>query len=376
MKRIALINPNSPFLIIDGDRPPLNLAYLANQIKDKHEVRIFDFAAENPEILLKEILNYKPEIIGFTAVTPTFSIAVELLNRIKAIAEFKFVSVIGGVHATVLADSCLKYFDYVIKGEADFSFADFCDSLPEKGIVESKFITDINELLPARELLLMQKYNMQLDGKKCTTIITSRGCPYNCVFCSAISGNKVRTNSAKNVVDEIEFVINKYSINNFYFLDDVFTFDKQRVLDICRIVKERELNIRFRVTTRINLVNRFVLEALRDIGCDMICYGLESGSDRMLQIYNKKFTVADIRDVVAITKQVGIPIKAFWITSKFESSEEKKATLNLMQELDLKQNDLYNLVVYPGSKLWREKHGDNQNFTADYFENYYHGGKK
>jgi len=376
MKKVALINPNSPFLISDGDRPPLNLAYLANQINKKHEVVIFDFAIENPKILLKEILDYKPEIIGFTATTPVFFQAVNILQAIQEIADFKFVSVLGGVHATVLSKMCLKYFDYVFMGEAENTFRAFCDGDSYvKGNIAMDSSVEVNGLLPARDLLPVQKYSMQLDGKKCTTIITSRGCPYNCVFCSSILGKKVRCNSAENVVNEIESIINNYNIFNFYFLDDVFTFNKQRVFDICRLIKERGLNIGFRVTTRINLVDKAILEALRAVGCKMVCYGLESGVDRVLRAYNKGFTVKDIKNVVGMTKEVGIGIKAFWVQSSFEKKIDKQLTKRLIKQLGLKQNDLYDLIVYPGSKLWQDKYGKWNDFNVDFFKNYYHGGK-
>ena len=376
MKKIALINPASPFLMVDGDRPCLGLAYLATEVRKDNEVQIFDFAVENQETLLKELINYEPAIIGFTATTPVFYQAVTLLQKIKNMATFKFISVIGGVHASVLPKSCLEYFDYVFMGEGEKTFSAFCNG---HSYVEGNFVhscsVDIDGLMPARDLLPMEKYNMQLDGERCTTIITSRGCPYNCIFCSSILGKKVRLNSAENVVREIKDIITNDNITNFYFLDDVFTWSKKRVLDICDWIKADGLDIKFRATTRINLVDERVLGALAGAGCKMVCYGLESGSNRVLKAYNKGFTVEDIRRVVKATKQAGIGIKAFWLKSELETEDEKKATLDLIDELQLQQNDLYNLTAYPGSKIWKEKHGDNEYFTAEFFKNCYHGGK-
>jgi radical SAM superfamily enzyme YgiQ (UPF0313 family) len=177
-------------------------------------------------------------------------------------------------------------------------------------------------------------------------------------------------------MEEILSIIDDYDIKSFYFLDDVFTWDKKRVFDFCKLVKDLSIDIKFRVTTRIDLVDKRLLEALQRVGCKMVCYGLESGSDRVLRCYNKRFTVKDVRNVVKLTKSVGIPIKGFWMTSFFETEADKKMTQDLIQELNLKENDLYELTIYPGSKLWRERYGDSQDFDLQYFSNLYHGGKK
>jgi len=378
MKRVALVNPDSKFLVHDGDRPPLGLGYLATAIRDKHDVQIFDFSIENEKELLQRIFNFKPEIIGFTATTPVFYQAVNILNKIKKLHGFDFVSVIGGIQATAMPGFCSKYFDYVFTGESEKTFSNFCDG--KLNVINNILLAcpqyNIDGVFPARDLLPMEKYTMKLDNEICTPLITSRGCPYGCVYCSSILGKKVRSNSADNIMEEILSIIDDYDIKSFYFLDDVFTWDKKRVFDFCKLVKDLSIDIKFRVTTRIDLVDKRLLEALQRVGCKMVCYGLESGSDRVLRCYNKRFTVKDVRNVVKLTKSVGIPIKGFWMTSFFETEADKKMTQDLIQELNLKENDLYELTIYPGSKLWRERYGDSQDFDLQYFSNLYHGGKK
>jgi len=374
MKKIALINPASSFLVHDGDRPPLNLAYLATSVRQSHDIKIFDFSINNHLKLLREIRKYNPDIIGYTATTPTFPETVRLLKEISVIVPTA-INVIGGVHATIMPKYCLKWFDYVIIGEADFSFKKFCsEEKPKDRIIKSDTIYKIDGLLPARDLLPMNKYNMQLDNEKCTIIITSRGCPYGCIYCSSIAGKRVRLNSAENVVNEIGDIMSKYNYRSFYFLDDIFTIDRFRVFEICRLIRERKLNIEFRITTRIDLVDKVMLNVLKASGCKMICYGLGSGSDRMLKFYNKKFQVQDIKRVVNMTKQVGIEIKGFWMHSKYENIEDGNDTDSLIKELNLKENGIYDLVVYPGSELWRR---EMKNIEPDiqYFEKLYHGGK-
>jgi anaerobic magnesium-protoporphyrin IX monomethyl ester cyclase len=376
MKKIAFVNSPANFLLHDGDRCPLGLCYLASQVRKNHDVKIFDFSVGDRKELLKQIQDFEPKIIGFTATTPIFYEAVQLMKEIAIASSWEYKTVIGGVQATAMPEYCLKWFDYIITGEADFSFRDFCNNeFPKERIIKSDFIDNINGLFPSRDLVEMKKYNMQLDGKQCATIITSRGCPYNCIYCSSILGKKVRLNSAKNVVDEICNIISKYGITSFYFLDDVFTIDRQRVLDICNLIKMRGLNISFRITTRINLVDKEILKELYSAGCKMMCYGLESGSDRVLNLYNKYFTVNDIKEKVKMTKDIGLSVKGFWMTSFLENDKDKKATKDLMKELELQNDDIYNLTIYPGSELWEKAYNNRQDFNLDFFKTLYHGGK-
>lgn len=253
-----------------GKWPPLNLAYLAAIAeKNGHEVNIIDGEAEG--LSIEQIANYtkdfSPDLIGITGTTPFYHICVNLAKELKKQIHGASIA-IGGPHVTVLKEEVFENcFDYAFIGEAEKSWEFFLD-IYEKGqnisqvggilyrdkkegkvkfTGPAKPIGDIDHLpIPSRHLLKPENYNLgTIQGtKRFTSIMTMRGCPFKCIFCSTkVFGKNTRRRSPEKVIQEIKECKEKYKIEHFMFLDDTLTLDRQHTLDICALLIKENLGI-------------------------------------------------------------------------------------------------------------------------------------
>ncbi len=357
--------------------PPLNLAYLATIAKFReHEVKIIDGQAEDMSLekMASETIKFGPDIIGITATTPFFHIAIKLATEIKWLTATPIL--IGGPHISILKEKAFfDCFDYAFIGEAEKSFGMFLDRYKNgedistiKGILlrdsNGTFFTgdsepiDIDMLpIPARYLLKTDLYKMgTLRGtKKFTTIMATRGCPFKCIFCSTkVFGNKVRKRNPQFVVNEIMAVISAFGIKHFIFLDDTMTLDKNYMMQLCNMIINENLDITFEGSTRADFIDDEIVSKMVEAGLIRISFGLETVDPEMRKTIRKEVPLESYIKANRIINKYGIEIiNSCIIGLPGETIDTIKKTLTyLRKNKDIKQANMAIAMPYPGTELY------------------------
>ena len=371
-----------------GVWPPLNIAYLA-AIAEKfgHKVKIIDAEVENLSLtkMVDEVVSFNPDLIGMTATTPFFHLVERAACLIKL--ALPCVSVLlGGVHITVLKEKAFKHcFDYGFVGEADESFPAFLKKYDSKESVSDipgilfrdgkniKYTGDVSPVInmdsllwPAYHLLKMDKYRIgTLQGiKNFATIMTVRGCPFKCIFCSTkVFGKNVRMRSPQLIIDEIKHIKKRYNINHFIFLDDTLTMNRDHILKICELIIKEKLNITFEGSTRANLVDEKIIAKLSEAGMIRISFGLESVDENIRKLMRKEVPLESYVIANKITNKYGIEtLNSCMIGLPGETKDTIKKTLSFLRDrYEVKQANISIAVPYPGTELYdmakKEMHG-------------------
>lgn len=374
--KVLLVNPPSRDLRREEVVvPPLGLAYLASVVeRDGYEVRIIDAFAEglSRNDFAEEIKKAKADLIGIGGLTPTID---NTLQTIKICRPHTRYIVLGGPHLSVhrqeLFEDCPEL-DFGIVGEGEESFKDLVKRLAEgrdpwevPGIVgpetftpPGNYIRDLDALpFPARHLLPNPLYRYALwPGKKVTTMITSRGCPYGCIFCDkSIFGSKWRARSAKNVLDEMEGIVKNLRIPSIIIYDDLFTLEKKRVQEICQGILERGLRFEWKCEGRVDRVDGEMLGWMKRAGCTLIAYGVESGNEMGLDYLQKGITLKHIHRAFELTRKAGIrPMAYFILGIPVETFAQGLRTIELAKELNPDYAQFSILSPYRGTKLYEE----------------------
>lgn len=413
--RAILINPRlrawSPTVLV-----PLGLSYIAAILeREGNDVDIIDMNARKIGAgHLQKTIN-GADMVGITGMITEYQEVLRLIDIIKN--EDKQIKVVlGGPLATTIPQEMLQVSqaDFVVIGEGERTIVDLTDALKrgvnpadikgigyrENGRViindRPEPIADLDTIpFPARHLLDLSNYvqnqfhsfssKMEGIGKiKSTNMITSRGCPYSCTFCfKDMWGNKWRGRSPENIVGEIEHLNARYGINGFFFNDDTFVLDGDRVFRFCDLLKAKRLNIAWYCNGRVNLMTRELLKAMREAGCREIAYGIESGNQQTLDYLKKNITLDQIRNVTRWTKEAGISANGFFmIGMPGETKDNIHQTIAFAEELGLDfygfslltplpETELYDKAIEKGLKradLTSLKDWDfnvNANLTAD-----------
>lgn len=327
---------------------------------------------------IKEILKTLPDVVGFTLLSNQVKRAIPIIQRLKRLnPELPIVA--GGPHATFMPDELLdNSVDVVIMGEGEITVKELIPMLGSKqdlseinGIAFKKngktyrtkpreFIKNLDELpLPARHLVDMDFYSkrsINIRGLylKTGTIMTSRGCPGECIFCASPNMWKrvVRYRDPKRVVDEMELLYYKYKLDGFNLLDDTFTLNQKHVMGICDEIRRRKLDIIWNCQGRVNTSTEDVLRKIVKAGCVQIEYGVESGSQRILDLAKKQITVKQIEDAFRLGKKFKIRSGAnFVIGFPTETKEDIELTRKLAMKIKADLYDFFILVPYPGTEI-------------------------
>lgn len=368
MKKIILFNPPLYFSkgtphSLDVSVPPLGLLYLASYInkysQNKIRALVVDIGAENLSLEgIQSLINkHKPFVVGVTSMTPQLQGAVELAIFIKKNIDKKIKIFLGGPHVSGDPDFVNRFkniFDYAITGEAEKTFFDSLINLL-KGKKISKLqkgepILDLDQIpFPDRKLIKRELYS------EYESMIFSRGCPYQCYYCSrpAIS-KRVRYRSARNMIEEIKNVY-KYCKGKIDFQDDTFNLNKERVLEFCNLVKKEGLRLEWRCNARIDLMDEEILFAMKEAGCSLIHFGIESGNEKVRrEIVNKgSFTNKKIYKVIKMCKDLKIKVAGYFIIG--HPGESKKNLQDTRKMILNSKIDLVGLSIptpFPGSKLY------------------------
>ncbi len=352
--KVLLINPPRE-IRQPADFPPLGLAYLKSVlVREGFTVRIIDASAMYWFQLGREIKNFGADVVGITCWTIGRREAFKTAKLVKeALPRAKII--FGGQHSTAVPDEIFSKTDadLIVMGEGDETIVEVMKALASgesisniKGIAyrnnneitineQRPFVKDLDSLpFPDYADFRLEKYHgvRELKGRT-AALITSRGCPYRCIFCSSAKFWKQnwRLRSAENVLDELEWLYSDYGVRIFMIFDDLFTLKKDRVLAICRGIINRGMKIRWVACTRVDMVDLEILKMMKQAGCYRIDYGVESGSPLILKNIKKGITVEKICRAFQWTHQVGILPKSYlMVGNPGETIQTIDDTINLV----------------------------------------------
>ena len=293
------------------------------------------------------------------------------------------IFIAGGPHASALPDSVYSDgFDYVITGEADLTLFWLLEKLksgmPVNPILKGVSSNSLDEIpFPDYSLVEFDTYSRVLDNNRCVSILSSRGCPYDCVFCNSNimgTGKSIRYRSPENIVREIRYIKAKYGIRHFRFQDDLFTGDRKRVFDLTKEI-QKEL-IKYRCFSRVNNFDSTLAYSLSESGLIHVSFGVESGSNFILKQMQKKQNTQQIEKALTSAYQYKIRTRIFLIVGfPGETESTMKETITFLKKLPWDEFSVYPLIAYPGTKI----HSDPQKYGIIHiekkYENYLQIGK-
>ncbi len=383
--KVLFVNPPqtaSKYKFMGVIAPPLGIAYMAGVLQENNiDVEILDASAEDMDFkdVEKELLKRKPDLVALTALTPTIGRALETAQVVKETLPDSIV-VMGGYHPTFNFIETLEdeNVDIVIRGEGEYIMLNLVQALENqsslhdvKGIVfedknskeivvnpEAPLIQDLDELpFPALNLLPMKKYRLLDMDTHMTTMITTRGCPMQCSFCSsaAMHGKKIRERSVENIVDEIEYLKTNYDIDTIAFMDDTFTLKKRKVMAICDEILKRNIEIMWGCTSRVDTLDEKLLKKMKEAGCITIFIGVESADQQQLDNMCKNTTISKIENAFKIARKLKIrTIASVALGMPGDTKEIMNKTVKFVHKL--KPNyAIYSLATpYPGTRFYKE----------------------
>lgn len=337
--RVACVNLPSPFLIDDKVFPPLGILYVASALrKVGYEPIWYDFSGATTYKSVDE------NIVFITATSP------QIPTAIKYVEEFckGKKTVIGGCGVTSLTHEQESIFDTVVSGEAEECIKTVLSSC--HNVNGEKTNLDKVEF-PARDLI--QGYEYKINRRSATTILTSRGCPHNCIFCVDGGHKGFRLASVDRVCEEIDEVSN-LGYRALMFFDDIFTLKKKRLREISNHLLS--MGFLYRCFTHVNSVNIELCKILADSGCVEVGIGIESGSDTILKTIKKGFTKQKSIEAVNLLSDFGIRVKAFLMLGlpgeSYNTIDETKKWLQSVRVADF---DISLFSPYPDTEVWSKK---------------------
>jgi len=372
--KVTLIIPPSPFLLNPLTFPPLGPLYLSAYLKKSgHKVVVHDYS--DTAVRRGETWDEveKSQIVGITGTTPQFKEMVHILNWIKkhAYGEGKWF-VAGGPHASCDPQSCLKAgFNTVVVGDGELIFNSLLRYKAMGGsaafAMSETFYEPVKDLdslpFPDRDAVNIRRYRYKIDGLDATSLITMRGCPFQCAFCCHWLGyRQVRFRSPKNVIAEIKLLQEKYGYSAFMVWDDEFNLNRERTLKLCEELSP--LNIKFRCFIRADLFDLKLGIRMKEAGCVEVGCGVESGSQRILNKIGKKTIVEQNTQARNICRKLGIRFKAFTIVGL--PGEDEISIYETREWLRKNEPDDFDVAIntpYPGSPQW--EHPQNYDIIFD-----------
>ncbi|MFH1258875.1 MAG: radical SAM protein [Elusimicrobiota bacterium] len=401
--KIALVYPR--LKIPTGD-PPLGVAYLASHLRkmtdSETEIFVID-STFHPSLnyIFDRLTAIQPDLVGIYADTMMYADAVKIARKSR---QLEAQVVIGGPHPTVMPETVTAEADAVVIGEGENTLASIVNKFPVRdwraisGIAYQKdgqlektpparFVENLDQLdFPALDLLEMDKYldlwhyldclDLKIKG---TSILTSRGCPFQCSYCqpalSKIFGQKLRRRSPENVVEEMRYLKDRYKLGAVFFHDDTFTVDKSWVEKICRLSEKENSDLLWVCNTRADTIDELMMKKMYAAGLRKCHLGAESGSQRVLdEIYHKQIKVEQIKSVSAAAQRQKIKILCFFMLGgPGETVKEIKQTIKLAVSLPIQEATFSLTTPLPHTYLYDKiaasgEYQISQNF-ADY--NYY-----
>ncbi len=384
MIKLALVN-----ITKDMECPPLTLVYLASYLKKylpEVKISIVDINFEYP---LKKILEINPDIVGISSMSVKYNYARELAKQIKK--KIRIPVLIGGVHISTCPESFDKIFDIAVIGEGEKTFLELMRLFNEKHKFNHEDLIKIRGLLflgknkrlintgereqldldeipiPDRKFLNKEYFKPKISFNKMrgervieAGIMTSRGCPYRCIFCSTSNfWKRIRFHSPEHIAGEIEYLIKEFNVNYIVIYDDLFAADIRRIKKVYNILKKKKIidKVKFTCSLRANVVTDELCLLLKNLGIITVNFGFESGSERVLKyLKGDSVSIEQNKKAVLLCKKYGFDVTgSFMMGSPTETIGDMKKTLELMDWMK-KQGavELWCGVTkpYPATQLW------------------------
>lgn len=364
---------------------PISLPYVAaSLIKEGADVKIIDCMVNNYSIAktLEIAKGDNPNLIIINISMPTFYVNKQQIDEIKKITNCHISAM--GIYVTSLPEDALKYtlIDSVIRAEPEITARELAKHIrdnadlrnvegisykQEAGAIihnrEREFIQDLDSLpFPARHLLDNKKYKAPISYNSSTLIVTSRGCPHDCIFCNAhlYYGKKVRIRSVANIIEEIKEVLFTYKINEIVFWADTFTLNRELVIDLCTAILDNKLKFKWSCNSRVDTVDKEMLDLMSRAGCYIISYGIESGSQEILNNIKKHTSIAQIKTAVHLSHNANIDVAAHMIVGlPGETKETLRETANLIKSIKPTFLQVYGAIPYPGTEFYKQASQNN-----------------
>lgn len=368
--KVLLYNPPMPYEGKSHKQTPLGLCYLSSAIRDKVDCVVYDGNVLDDFYEYARDLN--PDVIGISILTATYNTVICIAKNLKNILP-KTIFIAGGIHASVFPEDVLKSgFDIVIRGEGEVTFREIINLLCDKKIEKEHYknlLADIDgvsycnadKFVHTRnreciddldKLAFPDRSNLPLDKYEHDSIMTSRGCAFNCFYCSSSYywGQKVRYRTAENVFAEILDVVS-YGINKIYFCDDNFTSNHRLVKKLCKLIIQSGIEIQWSALTRVDTVNPEILKLMKSAGCEVLSLGIENGTaDFMNETKKTNFekTVAAFQMI----KEAQIKTRTTWIVGLGKSYDEERESFNLLKLILPDQVSVHCLIPFPNTDAW------------------------
>lgn len=392
--KIALINPRVESY--SSTLPPLGLLYIAAVLeKEGYDVQLYDpYPDDDSE--LKKVIEFQPDVIGLSILTTYIERAKHIINILRPKLQKSFF-VAGGIHSTVLPEESLSILDVdcVVIGEGEITMKELLHN-----IKNHKPISEVNGLLykagngvirtlprqlsenldelpfPARHLINFERYLYPpgiirgIWSERSTTMITSRGCPFQCIWCGsqAIFGRRMRRRSVQNVIDELKILINDYNIDTVWFIDDTFTLNKQWVYDFCDAVEKNNLKLKWGCQAHVTTADEQMFARMMQVGLIQLDFGVESGSNKVLKAIKKTSNEKAIINAFKIAKRAGIRTMAtFMFGLPSEEKEDIEKTFNIAKKIKPNFTSSFFLTPFPGTELMDMAKTNNWITETNYF---------
>ena len=378
-KDVVFIYPPIRFGSVENfTYPPMGILYIATYAKKMGlDVKFIDSLIEGGTIeeISANIINNNPKFVCFSIMTCQIHCAMKLAKRIKEMNKGIKI-VFGGSHIASTKDEIFQFtndVDYLMYGEAEKSFYELYNAKTEEDLSKISGliykvgdaikinpnipIQNLDELpFPDLSLTKLHSYNgYYVKSLPVATIMGTRGCPFRCTFCDqfASMGREFRHRSPKNIVDEIEYNNKTFGVRDFVFKDSTFTCKKDWVLAICKEIVDRSLKINWTCNTRVSMVDKPLLKAMKESGCYMIAFGIEAGTQHVLNLMKKGTRVEQAYEATKLCKEAGIETTGyFMIGNPGETEEDALKTIQLAKEIDLDYATFGATIAYPNTEIY------------------------
>ncbi|MEC8379511.1 MAG: radical SAM protein [Myxococcota bacterium] len=361
-----------------GIFPSLSLAGLAAYVrKNGYPVELIDLHVENiyPKDATSRVSDYDPHIVALTAKTLGWPAVIEIAQMVRATCP-KALIVIGGPHLSIYPKESLSWecFDLAVVGDGEDTFLEICDRidtgsewtdilgtyarLPSGDVVKNPprpLSKDINKYpMTAWDLVNVSNYHCLTLLKPFATMVTTRGCPWHCGYCSQVYSEKLRFRDVGLVVDEMEYLEKYHGVREIVFFDETFTIGKRRMRAFSEEVLRRNLTVKFNIRARVDTIDRETVKLLKRAGLRSIHMGVEAGTDRVLKIMNKQITRAQTEQAFRICREEGVDTRGYFMVGYYDAThDDVEEMINFASGLGLDWASFSVATALPATDLYR-----------------------